>query len=151
MKVLTLIRRHKIAAVAVGVVAVLCALVAVFVVQLATAPGMESCATQTLRRVRGPGPYDAYVVEKGCYGIVGSDTIYVELANRAKGGRRIAFSYEVAGASGTLPARELDPKISWHGPSRLRVSVDVVSSISKKRNDVAGVAIEYHIGSVEFK
>ncbi len=151
MKVPTLIRRHKIAAIVAGIVAISCALLALFVLQLATIPGMESCVAQTLQRVQGPGPYDAYVVEKGCDGIVGSDTVYVELAPREGGKRHTILSYERVTSSTALRTQDTYPRVRWLGKSRLRVSVDAASEIEQKRNKVDGIAVEYQIGSVQFK
>ena len=114
-------------------------------------PGMEACATQVAQTVPGPGTYDIKVIEEGCDGIAGSDTMSVVLSSRTRKNDREVFVYGRKNADPRLSREDVPPKVTWLGKNEVEVSIDMVSYIRTKLDQAEGVKIHYRIGAVEYK
>lgn len=143
-----LVRKHKIALLTLALMLILGGL-ALHI--FAPVPGMESCAVHGLGHVPGPGGYDANVMEEGCDGISGSDTISVVLTSRKTSHSVTVFAYGLEVTDATLSNKNVYPVVTWSAKDRLRISVRAISYVNKKLGEADGVKIDYDIGSIEYK
>jgi hypothetical protein len=113
--------------------------------------GMEKCASHVTQRISGPGLYDAEVSETGCWGIVGSDVMSVNLVSRVSNRDVTIFRYDRKNADPRLSRQDVGPTVTWLAGNRLAISIDMISSVEKEVDEKDGVRIEYHIGSIEYR
>jgi hypothetical protein len=111
--------------------------------------GTEPCFTQVVQRIPGPGMYDVAVSETGCDGIVGSDTMSVDLVSHVGKKRVTIFQYKRKNADPDLFRQDVPPTVTWLAENRLDISIDMISSLDKLIGEKDGVKINYHIGAVE--
>ena len=142
------IQKHKLAIIIASVGVTLCLFAVPYFI---VAPKMESCTARTLRKLAGPGAYSIVVVEKGCDGVVGSDTVDVELIASPDGRAQTVFLYGREVSDAKIEVSETYPQVMWESASRLKISVKTVSYIEKRVSEMDGVQIEYNIGSIEYK
>lgn len=108
----------------------------------------SDCATLTGRAIRGPGLYDAKVVERPCSF---SDTVSVVLGRRGERRGVTVLKYELDDASRNLSLRDAMPVVTWLDRDHLKMSLRAAGSISTKLMGADGVHVEYDIGVVEFR
>jgi hypothetical protein len=111
---------------------------------------MVYCESRVDQLVAGPSNYDVKVVETGCNGIAGSDTMSVMLSSKSDRKDIVIFEYGRQNADPSINRDDVGPTIKWDGNS-IHISIDMVSYIKKQLKEVGGINISYEIGAVVYK
>jgi hypothetical protein len=145
---LSFIGKHKIA---IGVLTVSVVLGAIALRFWSFRQGMEHCESHVEATVPGPGAYDAKVVEEGCDGIVGSDTMSIVLSSRVRRKDSAVFVYSRKTGDPSRSRQDVSPTVTWLDKDTVEISIDMVASIQTQLGEVDGVKVRYRVGAVEYK
>ena len=109
------------------------------------------CQSLVDQLVPGSGDYDIRVIEKGCEGWGGSDTMSIVLSPKKWGLNRTVFVYGRMSYDPRFKRKDVSPSVTWISNNEVQISIDMVSYISTQINQVDGIKFTYSVGAIEYK
>ena len=110
---------------------------------------LEYCESRIDQLIPGPSKYDVKVIEEGCDGIGGSDTMSVVLSLKSQKKEVAVFEYGRKNVDPAINRKDLGPTVKWDNDN-LRISIDMILDIKKQIREFDGIKINYDIGHVVY-
>lgn len=105
----------------------------------------ESCGGQVQQVLPGPGGRKVQVIETTCHG---TDEVQIFVVEKRGSTKILAFAYDRMGPSPDFARQDVGPTVVWVGPNSVKISIDMIAYIRKKRSVAGKTRIEYDIGKV---